>query len=113
MRKSIKDYFYRAASDEKFARSFGKDFRINENDQVELGRSKLRQKIKENIGRQINLSSKQINDELESMIQDEELVEVGKEVLTNRMWLRLEGAIMHTYTPYFKGKKLFYRARVQ
>ena len=113
VRKSIKDYFYRAASDEKFARSFGKDFRINENDQVELGRSKLRQKIKENIGRQINLSSKQINDELESMIQDEELVEVGKEVLTNRMWLRLEGAIMHTYTPYFKGKKLFYRARVQ
>lgn len=87
IRRGVAQYFEKATVDEAFARGFGKDIRKGVDGHTELARGHLKLKLYQNKLKAVKISSKQVNEELDEMIKDGIILDLGKDV-TGRTWLR-------------------------
>jgi hypothetical protein len=91
IRAAVKTYFGRAETDKKFFNSFGNGARIGPDKEVQLTFSKLKVKVKDNLGAQRSM----VDSELRGMIEDGQMVEVAGPIelgtQNNQKWLKWLG----------------------
>ena len=87
IRRGIAQYFEKAEADEAFARGFGRDIRKGVDGHTELARSTLKNRLFHNKLKAVKISSKQVNEEIDEMIRDGLMVDLGKDG-NGRSWLR-------------------------